>query len=150
MFSHKNTKRAILTSSVLIATLTGAIACGGRPHSTQDASSASNTSSTSLEVTATEFSFDPQNITLSAGEEVSVIFNNEGAVDHEWVVLKEGSIISDESEFSEDLVEFEIEMVPAGTSVTETFTLPASGRYQIVCVLPGHFSAGMQGTLTVN
>ena len=36
-----------------------------------------------------------------------------------------------------------------GTTETGTFTAPAAGDYQIICMVPGHFSAGMEGTLTV-
>ena len=30
-----------------------------------------------------------------------------------------------------------------------TFDIPASGQYQIICTIPGHFSSGMAGALVV-
>jgi uncharacterized cupredoxin-like copper-binding protein len=42
------------------------------------------------------------------------------------------------------------EEVDAGESATFTFTAPEEpGEYQIICAIPGHLEAGMQGTLTV-
>ena len=37
----------------------------------------------------------------------------------------------------------------AGEAITITFTAPAAGTYQVICNVPGHFSAGMEGLLTV-
>ncbi len=48
----------------------------------------------------------------------------------------------------EDLIVFEISAA-AGEAVTNTFTAPAAGTYQVICKIPGHFSAGMEGLLTV-
>jgi uncharacterized cupredoxin-like copper-binding protein len=48
------------------------------------------------------------------------------------------------------MILFEVEAIPAGTSVTQTFTFEKAGRYQIICTMPGHFAAGMKGILTVS
>jgi plastocyanin len=119
-------------------------ACGD-DDSDDDAGAAS----TSIEVEATEFEFDPDAWTVPVGEEFTVEFENVGEIDHEWAVLKLGEDIESEAEFEEDKVEFEIEATPAGESVTEQFTLDEAGTYQVVCALPGHFDAGMEGTLEV-
>ena len=37
----------------------------------------------------------------------------------------------------------------SGASAQGTFTAPAAGTYQVVCVIPGHFDSGMEGELTV-
>lgn len=105
--------------------------------------------STSIEVEASEFEFEPDSWTVPAGEEFTVEFENGGEVEHEWAVLKVGEDIESESEFEEDKVEFEIEVTPAGEAVTESFTLEDAGTHQVICALPGHFTSGMEGTLTV-
>ena len=64
-------------------------------------------------------------------------------------MLTEGTTIASEDEFTEDIVEWEIEAAPAGASVTETHSF-APGTYQVVCALAGHFNAGMTGTLIVS
>jgi azurin len=37
----------------------------------------------------------------------------------------------------------------AGETVEVTFKVPAAGTYTFICSFPGHFQAGMKGTLTV-
>lgn len=105
--------------------------------------------STSIEVEARDFEFDPGSWTVPAGEEFTVKFENAGETEHEWAVLKLGEDIEAESEFEEDKVEFEIEATPVGESVTEAFTLDEAGTHQVICALPGHFTAGMEARLVV-
>ncbi|HEU5082138.1 MAG TPA: plastocyanin/azurin family copper-binding protein [Acidimicrobiales bacterium] len=105
--------------------------------------------STSIDVEATEFQFDPDSWTVPAGEEFTVEFVNGGGTQHEWAVIKRGEDIESEADFEEDKVEFEIEATPAGESVTEAFTLEEAGTHQVICALPGHFDAGMEATLVV-
>jgi azurin len=40
-------------------------------------------------------------------------------------------------------------MVTAGSTGSVTFRTPAAGTYLFICTFPGHYAAGMQGTLTV-
>ena len=103
--------------------------------------------SNAIETTASEFQFDGNEWTVSAGEEFTMDFTNDGSVDHEWAVLTEE--ISSEAEFSEDIVLFEVEATPPGESVSQSFTVDDAGTYQVVCALEDHFDAGMEGTLTV-
>lgn len=138
--------RARIVGGALGAVLAGGLllgACGDDDD--EDAGSAS----TSIEVEATEFEFEPGSWTVPAGEEFTVEFENAGETEHEWAVLELGEDIEAESEFEEDKVEFEIEATPAGESVTEAFTLDEAGSHQVICALPGHFDAGMEGTLIV-
>lgn len=105
--------------------------------------------STEIEAEGTEFQFDPDSWAVPAGEEFTIDFTNAGSVEHEWAVLKEGEDIESEDEFAEDKVLFEVEAIPAGESVTESFTVEDAGTYQVICAIEGHFDAGMEGTLTV-
>jgi uncharacterized cupredoxin-like copper-binding protein len=105
--------------------------------------------STNIAASATEFAFAPTAWTVQAGKGITIAFDNKGAVEHEWVIIKDQRQLATEAEFTEDLVYFEVEATPPGQSATETFTAPAAGIYQIICALPGHFSGGMKGTLTV-
>ncbi len=102
-----------------------------------------------IAATATEFAFDPASWTVAAGE-FTMTFTNDGNVDHEWAVLVLGGDIETQEEFvDESQVLLEVEAIAAGETVTETFTIAEPGTYQVACLLPGHFDAGMQGTLTV-
>jgi plastocyanin len=120
-------------------------ACGG-----DDGGDDAAETSTEIEVEATEFQFAPDSWAVPAGEEFTIEFTNAGAIEHEWAVLKEGEDIASEDDFAEDKVLFEVEAIPAGESVTESFTVEDAGAYQVICALPGHFDAGMEGALTVS
>ena len=98
-------------------------------------------------VSATEFAFDPADVALTAGSEVSVTLDNVGAVEHNWTVLSEE--IAAESEFSEDLVLAAVDNTAGGESNSASFTLEP-GEYQVICTIPGHFDAGMQGTVSAS
>ena len=100
----------------------------------------------SIEATATEYAFDPATWTVTAGEEVTLTLTNDGNEEHEWALLSEE--IASEADFTEDKVIWEMEAA-VGASEQGTFTAPAAGTYQVVCVIPGHFDSGMEGTLTV-
>jgi uncharacterized cupredoxin-like copper-binding protein len=103
-----------------------------------------------------EFTYDPSTITVKAGEDFTVTFENNGALEHTFNVLKAGEEIEhvkedigDEEHLHEALL-FDMHEVPAGGSETATFTAPSEpGEYTFVCVVPGHIDAGMVGTLVV-
>jgi uncharacterized cupredoxin-like copper-binding protein len=103
-----------------------------------------------IEATASEFTFTPASWTVPAGQEVTISFDNEGQVEHEWVIIDKGEDIASEAEFTEDKVLFEVEAIDPGANSEETFTVDEPGTYQVICALPGHFNAGMKGALTVN
>ena len=102
---------------------------------------------TEATVSASEFAFDPSDLSLAAGSEVSVTLDNGGAVEHNFTVLNAGETISAESEFSEDMVLGAVDNTAAGESNSPTLTREP-GDYQVICTTPGHFDAGMAGTIT--
>ena len=108
-----------------------------------------DSASTSIEATATEFAFDPAAWSVPAGEEFTVDFTNDGSIEHEWAVVVLGDDLLSEDDFTEDKVLFEIEVIDAGTSTSQSFTVDEPGTYQVICALDGHFDAGMVGSLTV-
>jgi plastocyanin len=105
--------------------------------------------STSIEAEATEFAFEPDRWTIPAGETVTIEYENEGSVGHEWVIVRLGEELASEADFTEDKVLFEVEVVNPGTSVEQTFSVDEAGTYQVICAVAGHFDAGMEGELTV-
>ncbi|MDF1598066.1 MAG: cupredoxin domain-containing protein [Acidimicrobiia bacterium] len=135
------TTRRVFASTVLglIIVLSG---CGGG-------------AATEIDATLKDFAFSPTSWEIPAGETITISMTNEGAVEHEWVLLKPGVTISSEADLPDteevllaDFVYWEEEVEP-GASKSETFTAPAAGEYQIICAIPSHFDAGMEGTLTV-
>lgn len=112
-------------------------ACGG---------GASNT----INVTFAEFTFTPTDFTVPAGQEITINAVNNGAVIHEFVIMKMGETVGDDfGDEDEGNIYWEIEAEP-GAKVTGTFTAPSEpGEYQVVCGTEGHFVAGMIGKLIV-
>jgi uncharacterized cupredoxin-like copper-binding protein len=130
-------KKSLFVLLVLVFVLT---ACGGGGGSP----------STTIDVVFTEFSFTPTDFTIPAGQEITVNAKNDGAVIHEFVIMKFGQTVGDDfGPEDEENIYWEIE-AEVGDSVTGTFTAPTEpGEYQIVCGTEGHFMAGMIGKLTV-
>ena len=100
---------------------------------------------TSFKVEAKEFAFVQDRWRVAANEDVTITLNNIGSIEHDWTVLS--STVASEDEIADDLVIFKVDKITEG-SLTETFNLPP-GTYQVICGVPGHFAAGMEGTLRV-
>lgn len=127
-----------------------AAACGGDDGGGDDGGNGGGGGgATRVTVEGTEFSFSPAAVTVAADTDVSVTFDNQGSIDHEWTVLTAGTELASEGDFDASLVAFTIAPIPAGSSAEGTLNLPA-GEYQVLCSIPGHFTAGMAGTLTVS
>ena len=130
--------RRLIMLAALVAL--GATACGG--------DEGAGDLVTTLDVSMVEFEFDPPEAVVPAGAEITLNLSNAGSVEHNWVVLNSGSKIEAESEFDESMIYFEGLLNP-GEAETLTFTAPAPGGYQVICNIPGHFTAGMEGRLRV-
>ena len=83
----------------------------------------------SVEVTAQDFSFEPTELPVDPGAEVTVSLTNDGNTTHT---------------FTAEDVELDIQ-APAGASTEGTFTAPDSGSIDYVCT----FHPSMKGTITV-
>jgi nitrite reductase (NO-forming) len=82
------------------------------------------------------FKFDPETLSVKAGEQVTVVLDNKGVLEHNFVID-----------------EFSVSVGPiagATKSTPHTFTPTTAGTYTYYCNVPGHKEAGMIGTLTVN
>jgi len=106
--------------------------------------------STSIDVTLTEFSFTPDEFTVPAGQEITVHTTNNGAVIHDFAIMKLGTTVgTDFDEEDQGNIYWKIQ-TPIGQEATGTFTAPEEpGDYQVVCGVPGHYISGMLATLHV-
>ena len=131
-------KKYLVISVILVAAF-ALSACG-----------AGSDANTTIDVTFTDFHFEPESFVIAAGQEITMNATNNGAVEHEFVIMNYGQTIGEDfGDEDEDNIFWEIEVL-AGESDTVTFTAPTEpGEYQIVCGIEGHFLAGMVGTLTV-
>ncbi|MBN1451741.1 MAG: cupredoxin domain-containing protein [Anaerolineales bacterium] len=131
-------KRFSILFSILLGFALALAACGnGGP-------------TTNLRVDMVEFMFEPFDYIIPAGQEITLELSNNGAVEHEFVIMKLGTEVGDDfGDEDEANIYWEAELEP-GTSGAYTFTAPSEpGEYQIVCGTPGHYLAGMVGSLTV-
>jgi len=106
--------------------------------------------STTINVTMTDFHYEPSEFTVPAGKEITLNATNNGAVAHEFVIMKYGTNIGEKfGDEDKGNIYWEVEVDP-GKTVNVTFTAPSEpGEYQVVCGVEGHFEAGMVGKLIV-
>lgn len=106
--------------------------------------------STKIDVTMTDFQFQPNAFTVPAGKEITLNASNNGGVVHSFVIMNQGK--SAGTEFNDEdkpNVYWSVEIQPGGSTST-TFTAPDTpGDYEVVCHIPGHLQAGMVGKMTV-
>ena len=107
-------------------------------------------------VNATEFKFVPSEIHVSVGPAKFIVVNN-GVGTHEFVVYEASKKeIVDQAELAEDEetiaknILFEVDEVPAGQSGESDVMNLQEGSYVIGCHVPGHYQAGMKGTLIIS
>ena len=106
--------------------------------------------STKINITLTDFAFSPKSFTVPAGKEISFSGRNNGAVTHDFIILKKGADVGDSFGSGDEASVYWKAEIPAGTTSEQTFTAPTEpGDYQVICGVPGHFQAGMVATLTV-
>jgi len=131
-------KKQIALSIILAASFVLS-ACGGN-----------SAPSDTINVTFTEFHFEPDNFTVPAGQEITINATNNGAVVHEFIIMKYGTTVGDDFDSADaGNIYWEIQTEP-GESATATFTAPSEpGEYQVVCGTKGHFIAGMVAKMTV-
>jgi uncharacterized cupredoxin-like copper-binding protein len=114
-------------------------ACGG-----------SNSPTTNLNVTLTDFMFSPNQFTVPAGQEITLDARNSGGVIHNFVIMDLGQTVGTEyTREDEPNIYWKTEL-PAGASITTAFTAPTEpGDYEVICSTPGHVQAGMVAKMTV-
>ena len=104
--------------------------------------------SASVTVEATEFAYSPDPVLALAGE-VEINFENKGQIGHELILLSEGARIASPTQYDESTALDVIPSIARDVTVQRTIELDP-GTYQIVCLLPGHFEAGMEADLIVS
>jgi uncharacterized cupredoxin-like copper-binding protein len=126
----KTTRRLTALTAGLALALA---ACGGNggTDTTAGPTTTAGPSPHEVSLVATEFQFDPSEVTVTAGNPVILELVNDGVVEHDLVI----------DGFTFDL------LVQPGEEASETVTFNA-GTYTFWCSIPGHREAGMEGTLT--
>jgi plastocyanin len=94
-----------------------------------------------------EFRFDPNTISVEAGAEVTINFQNAGALEHNWLLVSQAVDPASATE-ADAIAGANTGIIGGGQSTSITFTAPPAGTYTIVCTVPGHAVGGMVGTFT--
>jgi uncharacterized cupredoxin-like copper-binding protein len=130
-------KKILIRAAVLFSLML--TSCGGGSGPT-----------TELNVTMTDFQFQPSQYTVPAGQEITLNARNNGAVVHNFVIMKLGTSAGPMWD-DEDIpnIYWEVELLP-GADTSTSFTAPSEpGDYEVVCRTEGHIASGMVAKLTV-
>jgi uncharacterized cupredoxin-like copper-binding protein len=96
------------------------------------AAAAPATAPEAVEVVSHDIFFEPDELTIPAGADVTVSLPNEGVTPHNFAI---------------DALGIDVDIAPGETQ--ETVINAPAGTYEYYCNVPGHKEAGMVGTLTV-
>jgi hypothetical protein len=133
-------------AAVVLAVLVIAVVALSGSEDAPTATSPTGPPQTAVFTVATEFAYTPDLWLAVPDTPIEVTMDNQGSVEHDWTILSES--IDNESEFAEDLVLFRLYAEAGDVVEGVTQPLPA-GTYQVICTIPGHFTAGQEGILRV-
>jgi uncharacterized cupredoxin-like copper-binding protein len=137
-------RRSLFSAVVLTVIL---VACGA-------SSNAEPAEPVALYMTMTDaVRYEPGEITVDQGAEVTITATNEAHVKHDLIIL--GDVFEGLGEIKRamdddsGIVLAEIGLVEPGESDSLVVTFDEPGVYQFFCNVKGHHAAGMHGTITV-
>jgi azurin len=154
-----NLKLRFWISGVALASALALAACGGNSNTTTGGGGANLNVSTAGEA----LQFAPAALNATAGQQVQVTFKNGSAAQkHNWVLVKGGDDVAqkvdDEGATAGEAAGYiptdpniisSVKLLDGGGNGSASFAAPAAGTYTFLCTFPGHYVAGMKGTLTV-
>jgi azurin len=143
-------------SVAALASALALTACGGGGGETEPGSLNISTAGEALQ-------YAPAALNATAGQQVKVTFKNGSAAQkHNWVLVKgtdaEAQKIDDAAAAAGEAAGYiptdpnivsSVKLLNGGETGTASFAAPAAGSYVFLCTFPGHYVAGMKGTLTV-
>ena len=160
--------KTLLTSVLILVIGITFVACGGGNTAETTAEAESPTPTDGLEITirpvGNEMKYDTDSITVPAGAEVTLIFENTATLPtmiHNVVVLttnededanRVGMAALTAPEFlpEDEAIFVATPMAQPGETVRVSFTAPTTpGVHRYICTYPGHYAL-MQGVLTVS
>jgi uncharacterized cupredoxin-like copper-binding protein len=102
-------------------------------------------------VSSDDFTFDPDALTVTAGQPVVITLDNSGgAIEHDFASdeMPVSDVVEDGTAHEGDTTEVHV-AADGGGSATLEFTPTEAGEYVFYCSVEGHRDAGMEGTITV-
>jgi plastocyanin len=120
---------------VLLLLVVGLIAGCGSDDGNDEAAGDTSGVAGSVELTATDFEFDPSTVELAKSGEMTFTLVNDGQSTHALEIEGQG-------------IEEETDEIDGGASAELTVDLEP-GEYEFYCPVDDHREMGMEGTLTV-
>ena len=144
-------------SVVALASALALTACGG------DTPAGGGGANLNISTAGEALQFAPAALSATAGQQVKVTFKNGSAAQmHNWVLVKgsdaDAQKVDDAGATAGEAAGYiptdpnivsSVKLLNGGESGTASFAAPAAGNYIFLCTFPGHYVAGMKGTLTV-
>jgi azurin len=163
--------RALLFSTLAVLFVAGCGKSDSTVSAAAPAAAAKPAGPRTIEITAGDNNtmvFSVTSIEAKAGEELKVVFSNNGTapkevMGHNWVLLKKGSdlaafataaMVAKDTDYIppalKDQVIAHSEVLGPRKSAEVTFKAPTEpGEYPYLCSFPAHFQIGMKGVLIV-
>ncbi len=93
---------------------------------------------------------EPPVWTVKSGAQVQVNMDNQGGLQHNWAVVKQGAEVPVpyDAAKNSDILLFEAGVVETGQQGSHIFTAPEPSEYTVICTVAGHYPS-MQGKLVV-
>ncbi len=137
---------------LVLATLAAlAVACGGDDSSPDDRAPAAR----AITIVADDVQYQAEDISIVAGEEVTLILSNTDNVEHDFQIdeidadVSAGGVTDGEHGNEHDSDAALAVHADAGDDSSITFVANEAGTYEFYCTVPGHKDSGMVGTLIV-
>ena len=98
--------------------------------------------------------FTPSTVNVKLGDTIRFVLKNKGKALHEWVLGSEAELKEHAAMMSKspNMRHNEVHMVHVQPGEMEevTWHFNRPGTFNFACLLPGHFDAGMSGTVVVS
>ena len=126
---------------------THATAAVGHPG---DATKATRTITVTM---SDDMRFTPASFSVRRGETIRFVVHNRGAAEHEMVIGTDATLREHAKEMRAmpgmDHTDPNMVRVKPGGDGELTWTFDRGGRFSVACLVPGHYEAGMKGTIVV-
>ena len=103
--------------------------------------------------TTDQLRFTPDSVTVRAGDTVAFVVTNAGPIAHDFVVGDESVQQAHERQMadgaSDEMAGGASIELPSATTTTLVYTFGRPGTLLFACHVPGHYAAGMLGSITV-
>lgn len=99
---------------------------------------------TEVQVTLSDFKVESSASTFSTSTPYRFAIQNKGATSHTWDVIPQG-----QPDHTKALMMVSEDKLPAGGKFIQEFTFTKAGTYELACLVPDHYEAGMGLKITV-